>query len=227
MALAEVRTLFPGRPIGCFVSIGIEMPRLLWVPGGSLFKIAEACGRLSYSCEKVHQSIKNHFCDTTPEGQENPYFRFSANGNIMFDDWERAEELTASSQDYLSADLEKKKVVKIVDALIAKSEWAEPEPVDSVVRPDLLKPETAPIALEVEVEQQIGPELEHLEPELEQIISEAERIKSEAERIKSEAERIKSEAERIKSEVEQIKSEAEQTRSEAEWTKLEAEPTTP
>ena len=121
MALAEVGTLFPGQPIGCFVSIGLPIPHPVRV-GGSLSKIVETCTQLSINCEKADHSFRKRFRATTPEGQENPYYRFSVNGSphtILLKEWDHAEELAATSQQYMSMDLQKKKVANVVDALIA------------------------------------------------------------------------------------------------------------
>ena len=96
--------------------------------GGSLAKIVGACTQLSISCEKVDQSLRKSFRDNIPEGQENPYIRFSASGdlrNFMLDEWKHAEELAKKSQGYISMDAQESKVEKLVHMLMANARNGE------------------------------------------------------------------------------------------------------
>jgi len=72
----------------------------------------------------VDDTVCDHFLETTPEGQKNPYFRFSVNrglGNIALDEWKRVENLTGITQGYMSFKPVEQQARKCVDALKAKA----------------------------------------------------------------------------------------------------------
>ena len=60
-----------------------------------------ACRRLFVSCERVHDTVGWNLLRNSPTS---PYFRFSVDrelGNIALDEWNRVEELTAITDEYM------------------------------------------------------------------------------------------------------------------------------
>jgi len=123
IALDEVSQVFPGRPIGCFLSLGTGVSKIVSVKG-NLAKIAEACVKLLTSCEIVANDVGKDFNKKASDGQMNPYFRFSVNrgmDDIILDEWHRIQEMTAITSRYMEFDDQVILAKRCVNALGARA----------------------------------------------------------------------------------------------------------
>lgn len=121
LALDEADKIWPGRPIGCFVSIGtgLEQPLQLQRPeekkglaqsiitkvsGKLAFKVEVArwCVKLLTSSEKVHHHLLRR---AKGFGIGQRYFRFNVRqgmSEIGLADWTKVEDMIVLAQDYMS-----------------------------------------------------------------------------------------------------------------------------
>jgi hypothetical protein len=122
-AIAEARSIWPSRPIGCFVSLGtgLEDPVQLVnqtddrTLARSMFKlvasgrsaqldVAEYCVSALTSCERIHRKLNEHPATFAQEGN---YFRVNvAQGmsKIDLEEWKKIPDMVALTKDYMEND---------------------------------------------------------------------------------------------------------------------------
>lgn len=121
-AIAEARSIWPNRHIGCLVSLGCgkegaigsasnedpsSLSRMLFTrfaPRPSFrLEVADYCLRAAISCEKTHRKIEEHPQTYIPLGN---YFRFNAAQEIQigFEEWKRHDDFILQIQDYMNRD---------------------------------------------------------------------------------------------------------------------------
>ena len=126
LAWQEVRELFPGRPIGCFLSLGTGILDVVKVKG-HLVDIGIACQNLAKNCEAVAGEMGARFrMESEKNGTKSPYFRFSVDRgleNIKLDEWAQGGQLTAVTSGYMSFQDQVMAVKGFVNALKHKAEW--------------------------------------------------------------------------------------------------------
>ncbi|KAF8588359.1 FabD/lysophospholipase-like protein [Ramaria rubella] len=119
LARVEVSEIFPGHQIGCFLSLGTGVPKVVDMKG-HVFKIASACQRLAENCDKTAEAVSKRFrMDSEEEDQPNPYFRFSVRGlkAIELDEWDREGELAGITDAYMRFHEQQEKAGRCVEVL--------------------------------------------------------------------------------------------------------------
>jgi hypothetical protein len=108
--LDEAKRLFPGRQVGCTVSIGAGHAQTIAIPSSSWFERAlrirspvtgalKAAHRMATDSEKVADEISKRFADT-----KDFYYRLNVNQGmqgINTSEWERQEEVVAHTRTYM------------------------------------------------------------------------------------------------------------------------------
>ncbi|KAF8488686.1 hypothetical protein JB92DRAFT_2836247 [Gautieria morchelliformis] len=118
LARHEVRGLFPGRQIGCFLSVATGVGKVY---------IAKACARLIANCEVVEDNVRRDVDAETEKGEENPYFRFSVVrgvGGTMFDEWRERESLIGVTRTYLRSSEQQSEIKRCTDVLLVRTKAA-------------------------------------------------------------------------------------------------------
>jgi hypothetical protein len=126
LARQEVHNLFPGRRIGCFLSVGTGVAKVVSVSLGYA-GIAKACARLITNCEIVEDNVRRDFDAETQRGEENPYFRFSVSrgvGDIRLDEWRERERLIGATKAYLRSNQQKSEINRCIDVLLVRTRAA-------------------------------------------------------------------------------------------------------
>jgi hypothetical protein len=108
--LDEAKRLFPGRQVGCIVSIGAGHAQTISIPSSSWLERAlhirspvtgalKAAHRMATDSEKVAEEISKRFADT-----KDFYYRLNVNQGMQgmkTSEWERQEEVVAHTRSYL------------------------------------------------------------------------------------------------------------------------------
>jgi predicted acylesterase/phospholipase RssA len=138
LAIDEAHDIWPGRVIGCVVSIGTgleDASRLRDQTDGGrdlvrsllnktsakiAFKVdvAEWCVNMLTSCENVHRRVAGRVSQL---GIDNRYFRFNVPQgmyNIGLDDWDKIRDMISLAQDYMIRNGEIEKVKKLVGRIL-------------------------------------------------------------------------------------------------------------
>ena len=131
LARQEIRKIFPRRPIGCFLSIGTGLGKVVPVLG-SYKGIAEACVKLITDCQIIDHDVDTEFHNEPREdGQVNPYFRFSVEkgvGTVQLDEWKEVENLIGVTSGYLSSNKQAAKIERCRDCLVETMQKREQRP---------------------------------------------------------------------------------------------------
>lgn len=103
--LAEVKLTYPGRHVGCIISIGAGHARTIHIPRFSPFQrllpasTIEAMKALAMDSEKDAQQMARRF-----NGAPDVYFRLNVDQGLQsvdLSDWERLSEVTAHTRGYM------------------------------------------------------------------------------------------------------------------------------
>jgi hypothetical protein len=108
--LDEAKRLFPGRQVGCIVSIGAGHAQTIAIPGSNWFERAlrigspatralKAACQMATDSEKVAEEISKRFA-----GQKDSYYRLNVSQGMQgmkTSEWERQEEVVAHTRSYL------------------------------------------------------------------------------------------------------------------------------
>jgi hypothetical protein len=116
LAIEESKDIWPNRKLGCLLSLGTGKPDVTAI-SGSLANIADAFVKLYTSCEAVDDEVHREFARAD---NDHPYFRFSVDrglGNVVLDEWEKEEEITAITEAYLKYAVQAERARHCVQAL--------------------------------------------------------------------------------------------------------------
>jgi Patatin-like phospholipase len=99
----EVVREFPGRDIATVLSLGTGVSTSISLGNGGLISVAKACSQIATDTEGIARRFTETHC--RPGGRfRNNYFRFNvAQGlqNVSLEEWEKVDEMQASTQNYL------------------------------------------------------------------------------------------------------------------------------
>lgn len=122
-AISEAYKIWPGRPIGCLVSIGTGLENAIQLPHGSdelsdgfsrlllqrlapkaafQLEVAKYCAASLTSCEKVHRDVSDKYPDHVVPNRN--YFRFNVPQGmsaIGLEEWKKVGDIIALTQDYM------------------------------------------------------------------------------------------------------------------------------
>jgi hypothetical protein len=116
VARQEIRNEFPGRLIGCFLSVGTGVGKVVSVSPGYA-RIASACVKLITDCQIVDHAIDEEFARET---QVSPYFRFSVErgvGPIQLHEYKEIDNIFNATDAYMQSRKQLSKIERFVGAL--------------------------------------------------------------------------------------------------------------
>ena len=98
----ELRAEFPGRPVGCIISIGTGVHQTQKL-GKTLVAIAKSCADIATNIERAHQDFKANECGAQGPFRDK-YFRFNVDQglqDIQLHEWKRMNDVTSRTRHYL------------------------------------------------------------------------------------------------------------------------------
>ena len=135
--LEEAVLMFPGRHLSCVISIGTGKAQMIKIPPPTLLRqtlpsnVVKAMRGIATDSERNAQDMMRRF-----QGAQNVYFRFNVEQGLQkvrLDQWERLDEVTAHSEQYMANFEVDQKLELAVIAVMEKQNVVSPRQIGKIL----------------------------------------------------------------------------------------------